>query len=54
MYKCISCGEVFEEPAEWEESRGECFGSPAYEKCCGCPYCSSGFEEYNEEENNNG
>lgn len=51
MYKCNHCGCEFSEPDTWEEDRGECWGSRAYEKMCGCPMCSSGdFDEYNEDE----
>jgi len=46
MFICEDCGAIFEEPDVWEEYRGECHGSPAYEKMCGCPYCRGGFSEY--------
>lgn len=48
-YKCAECGNVFseDEVATWEESRGEFWGMPCYEKVSGCPYCHSGaYEEY--------
>ena len=51
MYKCLDCGRVFEEPASWDESRGEFWGMPAYETVSGCPYCNSGdYEEYTEDD----
>lgn len=48
-YICLKCGNEFDEPAEWEEYRGECFGVPAYEPVEGCPICHGDFmtkEEY--------
>lgn len=47
MYKCLECGHVFDEEdvAEWEESRGEYWGSPCYEKMSGCPVCHGEYEE---------
>ena len=48
MYKCTECGAIFEYPASWEESRGECFGFPAYETMYGCPKCRGDFEEAKE------
>lgn len=45
MYKCWNCGLVFEEPKEWKEYRGECFGFPAYETMTGCPNCNSDYSE---------
>lgn len=41
MYKCYDCGVIFETLAEWRESRGEFWGSPAYERVVGCPCCHS-------------
>lgn len=49
MFKCLDCDAVFpeDEIATWEESRGEFWGMPCYEKMCGCPYCySTSIEEY--------
>jgi len=48
MYICIDCGFEFDEPAEWEESRGECFGFPAYERMSGCPCCKGDYEKKKE------
>lgn len=48
MFKCTECGRVFEEPAEWEESRGEYWGVPCTETMYGCPYCGGYFEEAKE------
>ena len=48
-YHCLKCDAEFDEPAEWEEYRGECFGYPAYEPVDGCPYCHGEYvteEEY--------
>lgn len=45
--KCLSCGHIFEscERAEWEESRGEYWGTPCYEAVDGCPICGGDYEE---------
>ena len=47
MQKCLECGKVFEddEIAHWQESRGEFWGSPAYETMSGCPHCQGDYEE---------
>lgn len=45
MYKCLECYRVFDEPNEWEEYRGECFGFPSYETMSGCPHCGGDYEE---------
>ena len=51
MYKCNECGEIFDEPKEVQEGRGEFWGMPAYETMYYCPYCESeDFEEYDEDE----
>lgn len=46
-YKCLECGEIFEEYEikKWEEYRGDCHGTPAYETMVGCPHCGGDFEE---------
>lgn len=44
-YKCLECGEKFEEVATWEEYRGEYWGVPAYESVSGCPKCKGEFEK---------
>lgn len=46
-YKCDECGHIFEEGEQktWEENIGECWGSPAYERNCGCPICEGTFEQ---------
>lgn len=56
-YKCLKCGEIFDETElevkSWRECRGEYWGSPAYEIMYEyyCPYCkSTNFDEYFEEE----
>lgn len=47
MYKCVECGNLFEEGEEvvWEESRGEFWGSPCSETLSGCPVCKGNYEE---------
>lgn len=47
MLKCLECGHVFSEYDlnTWEESRGEHFGIPCYEKISGCPICEGDYEE---------
>lgn len=39
MFRCNTCGCEFEEPAYWEEYRGEYWGVPCSERMCGCPNC---------------
>ena len=45
MYRCESCGNLFEEgeQAVWEERHG--LDSPPYEKWSGCPICKGDYEE---------
>ena len=45
MYRCESCGNLFEEgeQAVWEERHG--LDSPPYETWIGCPVCRGGYEE---------
>ena len=45
MYRCESCGHLFEdgEQAVWEETHG--LDSPPYEKWSGCPVCRGDYEE---------
>lgn len=50
MFHCIDCGIDFDEPAQWQESRGEYWGTPAYETCYSCPFCQGDFEEKENEE----
>lgn len=47
MLKCLECGHVFSEYDlnTWEESRGEHFGIPCYEKMSGCPICEGDYDE---------
>ena len=40
-----------DEIAHWRESRGEFWGSPAYETMSGCPRCQGDYEEAYECEN---
>lgn len=44
-YKCLDCGEVFDEPEKRKEYRGEFWGTPAYEEVRGCPRCRGDYEE---------
>ena len=41
MYQCECCGNVFALPKIIKESRGQCFGEPAYENVYVCPDCGS-------------
>ena len=45
MYRCESCGHLFEEgeQAVWEERHG--LDTPPYEQWSGCPICKGGYEE---------
>lgn len=47
MLKCVECGHVFSEYelSTWEESRGDHFGIPCYEKMSGCPICEGDYED---------
>lgn len=49
-FVCYDCGIEFEEPIEWMEYRGECHGSPSYEKTFGCPICQGSFDVKENEE----
>lgn len=40
-YVCFDCGFVFGHLASWQEYRGEFWGAPCFETCCGCPKCHS-------------
>ena len=51
MFVCNNCGEVFDEPATYEECVGEYWGQPAYETWAVCPSCKDeDFTEYDEYE----
>lgn len=45
MYRCESCGHLFEEgeQAVWEERHG--LDTPPYEQWSGCPICKGGYEK---------
>ena len=45
MYKCLECGNLFEEgeQATWQESRGEFWGSTCNETLSGCPVCKGEY-----------
>ena len=47
MYKCLECGNLFEEGEEatWSENRGEFWGSPCSESVSGCPICKGEYEK---------
>lgn len=45
MYICLECGNIFEEGEEWNESRGEFWGSSCFESVSGCPICKGAYEE---------
>lgn len=45
MLKCTDCGNTFEEPITWQESRGEYWGVPCSETVSGCPCCKGDYEE---------
>ena len=52
MIRCNDCTHLFDAPAQWNESRGEFWGQPAFELMTGCPHCySTDYEEIKEEEN---
>ena len=44
-YKCCDCGNVFEYPDVWQESRGEYWGVSCSESVGGCPNCHGDYEE---------
>ena len=50
MFKCIDCGNLFEEgeQAVWYEDRGEYWGVPCSERMTGCPVCKGDYEEAKE------
>lgn len=51
MYKCNDCGEIFYEPAEYQENVGEFWGAPAYQTFTECPFChSDDYEEIKEDQ----
>ena len=45
MYRCVNCGNLFEEgeQAVWYETHG--LDSPPYEELRGCPVCNGDYEE---------
>lgn len=44
-YLCLDCGSEFDEPASWQESRGEFWGMPCSETMYGCPFCHGDYVE---------
>ena len=50
MYRCNDCGREFEEPASYDDYRGEFWGQPVSERIAVCPFCESGdFDEIKED-----
>ena len=47
MYKCLECGNLFEEGEQkrMRECVGEYWGSPAYQEYAVCPCCGGSYEE---------
>ena len=47
MYKCLECGNLFEEGEEatWSESRGDFWGSSCSESVSCCPICKGEYEK---------
>lgn len=48
MYKCLDCGQVFDEPKQYSEDRtpdGVFEGGSFIEHYTGCPVCSGAYEE---------
>ena len=45
MFKCLECGNLFEEgeQARWVETHG--LDTPPYEEWSGCPICKGGYKE---------
>lgn len=45
MYKCLECGNIFDEgeQVEWNERHG--LDTPPYEHFSGCPICNGEYEE---------
>lgn len=43
LFKCEKCGRISHEDfiIHIKEYMGECFGFPAYETWCACPFCKS-------------
>lgn len=50
MLQCACCGARWEAPSYFRQSRGECFGFPAYEESAGCPRCGGSLELREREE----
>lgn len=46
MYRCVSCGKIFDIPKVVSEYVGEFWGTPAYQNVGYCPIC--GDDEYDE------
>lgn len=49
MYRCKSCGHLFEEGEEkvYSEKIGEFGGAPAYQSYSACPICGENYEKVN-------
>ena len=50
MYKCVECEREFDEPIQFSEYCGECWGIPCYQTLYGCPRCKGNYEEIREED----
>lgn len=44
MLQCSCCGRWCREASPFWQSRGEYFGSPAWEELLGCPFCGGSLE----------
>lgn len=47
-YICSECGSKFEEPSEYKEDYGECFGSYVPYRYKASPCCAAAYEEEGE------
>ena len=45
MYRCLECGQDFEEPIEWIEHHGLTMYEGYGEPWSGCPFCLGDYEE---------
>ena len=48
-FRCCNCGKLFNHPKEVEESRGEFWGVPCFEKMYYSPCCDDDFEDAEEQ-----
>ena len=52
MFTCCECDNEFDEPRLFIETHG--LDTPPYEKYYGCPYCSGDYEDYKEQQYDDG